>query len=69
MGETVPLYASVVGPHHNPQETYPFYSLPFCKPDTLEFKSSSIGEAFQGIELVKSKNKLVYLGKRKRKLK
>lgn len=32
-GEEVTLWTNKVGPYHNPQETYDYYSLPFCKPD------------------------------------
>lgn len=27
----VTLWANKVGPYENPQETYPYYMLPFCK--------------------------------------
>lgn len=54
-GSILPLYVSTVGPRHNPQEIYPYYSLPFCQPEKFEYKFPSIGEAFQGIQLVRSK--------------
>ena len=28
--EAVHLWVNKVGPYHNPQETYVYYSLPFC---------------------------------------
>ncbi len=34
-GEEVYLWMNKVGPFPNPQETYPYYSLPFCHPDKL----------------------------------
>lgn len=49
------LWANQVGPHYNPQETYGYYTLPFCAPENLEYKSPSLGEALLGVELVKSK--------------
>lgn len=35
-GDEVTLWANRVGPYHNPQETYSYYSLPFCRPDTAK---------------------------------
>ena len=34
-GELVNLWVNKVGPYHNPQETYVYYSLPFCRPKKL----------------------------------
>eukprot|EP00884_Botryococcus_braunii_P014931 jgi/Botrbrau1/23439/Bobra.0712s0001.1 len=31
-GETVNLWVNKVGPYNNPQETYNYYYLPFCRP-------------------------------------
>jgi hypothetical protein len=31
-GEEVTLWANKVGPYHNPQETYDWDSMPFCRP-------------------------------------
>ncbi|KAL0486149.1 9 TM domain-containing transmembrane protein [Acrasis kona] len=59
--EEVILWANQVGPHYNPQETYGYYTLPFCRPDgELEYKNPSIGEALLGLELVKSKMTFKY---------
>lgn len=48
------LWVNTVGPYHNPQETYPYYSLPFCKPahgiETSK-RPSGIGEYLEGNEL------------------
>jgi hypothetical protein len=33
--EEVYLWVNKVGPFPNPQETYPYYSLPFCHPKEL----------------------------------
>ena len=30
-GEEVVLWMNTVGPYHNRQETYSYYSLPFCQ--------------------------------------
>ena len=35
-GEHVLLWLNKVGPYHNPQETYSYYKLPFCKPAHIE---------------------------------
>jgi len=52
-GDEVTLWVNKVGPYHNPQETYAFYSLPFCIPKGKELKqkSDSIGAALDGNEL------------------
>lgn len=31
-GDHVTLYVNKVGPYHNPQETYHYYTLPVCRP-------------------------------------
>ena len=43
-----------MGPYHNPQETYTYYQLPFCKPDLgvdTKKRPSGIGEILEGNEL------------------
>ena len=30
--QEVVLWFNKIGPYHNPQETYTYYTLPFCKP-------------------------------------
>ena len=62
VGEKVIVWANHVGPHYNPQETYGYYTLPFCKPEKLHYKNPSLGEALQGMELVKSSISLVFRG-------
>ena len=32
-GEVVPLWYNKVGPYNNPQETYQYFDLPFCRPE------------------------------------
>lgn len=47
-----------MGPYHNPQETYVYYSLPFCstKPvSQLEHRWDALGEVLEG-------NDLIYMG-------
>lgn len=31
-GDPIMLYVNKVGPYHNPQETYHYYTLPVCRP-------------------------------------
>lgn len=55
--EDVTLWVNKVGPYHNPQETYVYYSLPFCstKPiDQLEHRWDGLGEVLEGNDLVNS---------------
>ena len=45
----------LVGPFPNPQETYPYYSLPFCRPTELEhYHSEGLGETILGYDLIAS---------------
>ncbi|GBG81452.1 hypothetical protein CBR_g32443 [Chara braunii] len=51
----VKLWVNKVFPYHNPQETYNYYSLPFCKPSgSVEHKSGGLGEVLEGNELIDS---------------
>lgn len=50
-GEGVVLWASKVGPYHNPSESYPFFSVPGCPQQTtrpLQVKSESLGALLDG---------------------
>jgi transmembrane 9 superfamily protein 3 len=47
-----------VGPYRNPQETYEYYSLPFCQPSQISERSETLGEALSGYELVESEIKV-----------
>lgn len=51
--EEVVLWMNTVGPYHNRQETYEYYSLPFCKgtKKTISHYHETLGEALQGVEL------------------
>jgi transmembrane 9 superfamily protein 3 len=56
-GEDVTLWLNKIGPYHNPQETYTYYTLPFCKPQGefhKQVKYAGIGEVLEGTELVHS---------------
>eukprot|EP01104_Vermistella_antarctica_P005045 TRINITY_DN1545_c0_g1_i1.p1 TRINITY_DN1545_c0_g1~~TRINITY_DN1545_c0_g1_i1.p1 ORF type:complete len:584 (-),score=138.20 TRINITY_DN1545_c0_g1_i1:296-2047(-) len=52
--EIVTLHVNQVGPYRNPQETYEYYSLPFCKPDELVDVQEGLGAALLGYELIES---------------
>lgn len=45
---------NTVGPYHNRQETYAYFSLPFCSgpKDRISHYHESLSEALQGIDLV-----------------
>ena len=44
---------NTVGPYHNRQETYSYFSLPFCQGPkvTISHYHETLGEALQGTEL------------------
>uniref|UniRef100_A0A8C4R591 Transmembrane 9 superfamily member n=1 Tax=Eptatretus burgeri TaxID=7764 RepID=A0A8C4R591_EPTBU len=48
VGDPVPVYVNKVGPYHNPHETYHYYSLPVCRPQSIEHKRLSLGEVLDG---------------------
>lgn len=41
-GQNVTLYVNKVGPYHNPQETYHYYTLPVCRPEKVSLCSVSL---------------------------
>lgn len=51
--EEVVLWMNTVGPYHNRQETYSYFSLPFCpgKKKDIAHYHETLGEALQGVEL------------------
>lgn len=51
--EEVVLWMNTVGPYHNRQETYKYFSLPFCagSQKTISHYHETLGEALQGVEL------------------
>lgn len=46
--DEVPFEVNKIGPYSNPSETYEYYSLPFCRPDKIQHKHSSLGEDLSG---------------------
>lgn len=53
-GDNVSLYVNKVGPYHNPQETYHYYTLPVCRPEKVHHKSLSLGEVLDGDRMAES---------------
>ncbi|CAH8540259.1 unnamed protein product [Schistosoma turkestanicum] len=53
VAEEVVLWMNTIGPYHNRQETYGYFTLPFCRgPKTsIEHAHETLGEALQGTEL------------------
>lgn len=47
------LWMNTVGPYHNRQETYAYFSLPFCvgSKSTINHYHETMSEALQGVEL------------------
>ena len=47
------LWMNTVGPYHNRQETYAYFSLPFCQgpKQSISHYHETLGEALQGTEL------------------
>lgn len=53
--DQVTLWVNKVGPYNNPQETYNYYSLPFCgSSGTAAHKWGGLGEVLGGNELIDS---------------
>ncbi|KAI2649099.1 Transmembrane 9 superfamily member 1 [Labeo rohita] len=53
-GDPVILYVNKVGPYHNPQETYHYYTLPVCRPKEVHHKALSLGEVLDGDRMAES---------------
>lgn len=55
---------NTVGPYHNRQETYTYFSLPFCKGPKTEISHyhETLGEALQGVELEFSGLEIAFKG-------
>ena len=51
--EEVVVWMNTVGPYHNRQETYAYFSLPFCRGPVKDISHhhETLGEALQGVEL------------------
>eukprot|EP00658_Telonema_sp_P-2_P001788 TRINITY_DN1066_c0_g4_i2.p1 TRINITY_DN1066_c0_g4~~TRINITY_DN1066_c0_g4_i2.p1 ORF type:complete len:400 (+),score=73.32 TRINITY_DN1066_c0_g4_i2:47-1246(+) len=52
VGDEVKVWANKVGPYHNPQESYMYHSLPFCRPSDPEQKPRTLGDALEGNALM-----------------
>lgn len=63
--EEVVLWMNTVGPYHNRQETYKYFSLPFCvgTKKTISHYHETLGEALQGVELEFSGLDIKFKGK------
>ena len=64
-GEAVKLWVNKVGPYNNPQETYNYFNLPFCKADPAkedEHSWGGLGEVLQGNELINSELSIRFKG-------
>eukprot|EP00123_Amoebidium_parasiticum_P016199 comp23328_c0_seq1/m.38424 comp23328_c0_seq1/g.38424 ORF comp23328_c0_seq1/g.38424 comp23328_c0_seq1/m.38424 type:complete len:583 (-) comp23328_c0_seq1:469-2217(-) len=59
-GEEVVVFVNTVGPFYNPSETYPYYRLPVCAPDTIE-TASSLGGNLEGDKLANSMYTIKFL--------
>jgi hypothetical protein len=60
--EPVKLWVNKVGPYNNPQETYNYYSLPFCEPSEYPaHKWGGLGEVLGGNELIDSQLDIKFL--------
>jgi transmembrane 9 superfamily protein 3 len=57
VGDEVVIWVNKIGPFNNPQETYTYNSLPFCKPSNMEEPEAhalGVGEILEGNELFNS---------------
>ena len=63
--EEVVLWMNTVGPYHNRQETYKYFSLPFCKgpQQSISHHHETMGEALQGVELEFSGLEITFKGR------
>ncbi|KAK7246879.1 hypothetical protein RIF29_41749 [Crotalaria pallida] len=62
--ERVTLWVNKVGPYNNPQQTYNYYTLPFCRPpatDSAAHKWGGLGEVLGGNELIDSQIDIKFL--------
>uniref|UniRef100_A0A182WCU2 Transmembrane 9 superfamily member n=1 Tax=Anopheles minimus TaxID=112268 RepID=A0A182WCU2_9DIPT len=64
--EEVVLWMNTVGPYHNRQETYAYFSLPFCvgAKQSINHYHETMSEALQGVELEFSGYDIDFKGKR-----
>lgn len=50
-GDPVILYVNKVGPYHNPQETYHYYTLPVCRPKEVSVHYSVLSGSISVLAL------------------
>lgn len=63
--EPVVLWVNKVGPFNNPQETYNYYALPYCRArpnERAEHSWGGLGEVLQGNELIHSQLDIKFKG-------
>lgn len=62
--EEVILWMNTVGPYSNRQETYSYFSLPFCRgpKESISHYHETLGEALLGVELEHSGIDIRYKG-------
>jgi transmembrane 9 superfamily protein 3 len=65
-GEEVKVWSNKVGPYHNPQESYLYHSLPFCRPSKQEQKPRTLGDALEGNTLLNTGIALKFMSNRDR---
>lgn len=53
--DSVTLWVNKAGPYANPQETYSYYSLPYCHPADGDHKRGGLGEVLGGNDLIDSR--------------
>eukprot|EP01120_Amphizonella_sp_Union-15-10_P016630 TRINITY_DN887_c0_g1_i1.p1 TRINITY_DN887_c0_g1~~TRINITY_DN887_c0_g1_i1.p1 ORF type:complete len:583 (-),score=68.76 TRINITY_DN887_c0_g1_i1:96-1844(-) len=60
--EDVIIWVNKVGPYYNPQETYMYHALPYCRTEDAKIQSrmEGLGEALQGYELRQSGYKIQF---------
>lgn len=63
--EEVVLWMNTVGPYDNRQETYAYFSLPFCSgvKRNINHYHETLSEALQGVELEFSGYEMQFKGK------
>ncbi|KAM0043464.1 putative nonaspanin (TM9SF) [Helianthus debilis subsp. tardiflorus] len=60
-GDIVPFYPDTVCPLSDSRETYAYYDLPYCSPDTVKKEKLNLGEMMNGDLLVSTPYKFEFL--------
>ncbi|XP_009788011.1 transmembrane 9 superfamily member 1 [Nicotiana tabacum] len=58
--DSVTLWVNKAAPYNNPQETYSYYSLPFCRPADGDHKRGGLGEVLGGNDLIDSRIDIMF---------